>query len=481
VNGPSLQRTLVITHGRLADQAGDALLTLLQERHVPLAAVACLPTEENGEANLAAALRQISLVNLPATLNQQGWQLARPATVALYVVCDVAENTMAQAGRLLTIATTAAQLQLGAEMAPALFLLAAAPADPTITHCLTLAEAESSRWTQGIVAMGLVNEVGLSLTDESELVAAVAKALGALIATPLGEVAGRFVEQRQSELGVGSLHGLGIATWAWSPEAVRQALVDCWLNQVVAHWLQVDSTLAEAGAAAHQWLQEAHLGAAVLDEVALPDDQRRPASFHWQQWQSWPRPWAIRTLLAVMAGQEAAEELAGVERQAAMAQQLEAAVQGAMAKMAREAASQLDNNPTGGIGRTQAWLDGLTAELGYLADLFVNRQAARQNQTAEQAQEQARLHMEISRLLANWPQPGFASWWQALRGFWRWPWLAWRYHRLVALGQRLAIVLESQAALRRQADAAIALARAYTTLQQAARQESCQVDEIGRW
>ncbi|MCP4428402.1 MAG: hypothetical protein GY803_28270, partial [Chloroflexi bacterium] len=179
-----VQRTLIITCGPLAQEAGEKVAAHLTDRSGPRPAIAVQAVEtaaldESGITAVTTALTQISPPNLTAILASQGWQLINEAEINCILLCDAAAESGDLAGKLLKQISDLVYRHLGIETASLLIWLAGEAGDAFLADCLSV-PIHASR---GAAALSLRNEAGPRLPDESALTPVGAEPLTRLTAT----------------------------------------------------------------------------------------------------------------------------------------------------------------------------------------------------------------------------------------------------------------------------------------------------------
>ncbi|MEW5989098.1 MAG: hypothetical protein AB1791_20925, partial [Chloroflexota bacterium] len=249
-NPKSVQRSLVVTCGPLANQVGERLTARLQERVGPAEVVAVVAAD-HAQA-LESALVQISQMAGKANLSQKGWQLERFNEIAVYLILDLDERDDLDVPELMATIAAAAHRQLGATTTALLLSLVTdsvrqqddkvtrwpgdkvaedSSATPSPLHPVTLAPPHL--FPRGAFILSLLNEEGLRLADASTMVETAAEALWAFIATPLHDTLEWLATQSPNA----GLSTLGLHVWGWSPTPWQEALTRRWLLDVLTCWL----------------------------------------------------------------------------------------------------------------------------------------------------------------------------------------------------------------------------------------------------
>ncbi|MCI0728544.1 MAG: hypothetical protein L0332_17740 [Chloroflexi bacterium] len=474
----AIQRTLIITHGPVAAQAGRRFQEWLAGRRGPEAAVAVLRTEPGDGSNrpapaaLQAALSDISAVTLASQLEQQGYALDDLPEIALVFVLDTALDGAEMAGQLAQAVTATVYHYLGLETAALLIWLTNEPASEATAACLAGSEEQRRYFSRGVLALSPLNEAGLRLPDEEALAESCAEVLWALVTTSLRAT----LEWLTFPDGDPFLASAGAACWAWWPESVQQALCQRWLLAVLDQWLTPAAEGQAAGST--RWIEEHRLLPHQLQEQTLSAEELLLSPFLDESvWQA-PWPWELPALFSSLLTADVGDAEIQAQREEWADFRLGEALCSAYEEMKDALQRLLNEKPVGGLAQAQAWTEALAQEFDRLRDTLMERAAERERGKAILAGQQAELEKRLQPLLAAWPASPVA-WLGPVFRPWRWPRLAWRYVQLRGLGRQLVRLCQQQAARRRQQAMAKALIHATDELEKLARRCYSQVEEIG--
>ncbi len=475
-----VQRTLMITLGPIAQQAGQKLRARFDQHPGPEWAVAAVNlAPANGQTVQAAvtdiqtALTQISAPTLMTRLSEHGYTLADVPEIALFLLVDSASPGADQVVEWVKEVVTIIQNYLGLDAAALLIWLVNDPAGPETTTCLLTSEAQADLFGRGILTLSLLNEVGLRLPDETALATACADILWLFVATPLGAALDLLTDYE----GQNRFSSVGITHWQWDREQVTTVLHQRWMLDVLQQWNKpitqslppatLDHWLTDVGLS-QQHLQT-HIQTACVIEEPVYDEAL---------WQA-PRPWDIRHLFMTLATTEAHDQEQQAERQKKADLRLEEILQMAAQTVKQQIHWLLDEKPVGGIAYADCWLMGLKEAFNRMAAWFQpETQAENQNDWLLPTVRQE-LETRQQELLLSWPTEGALAWVSCLIRPWRWPRLLWDYWQLRSIGQQLTLIYRHQAQQRRQAAALLTTRHAYMALDQIVRHCLCQVEEIG--
>ena len=235
---PTRQRTLVVTVGELAVETGQSLLSHFIDQQIPTDGLTVLPvanTADLNETELDQALLAISHQGLQSDLRQKGWRLDRLDEIALCLVWQNDGHASSPAiARLVQDVERRAQTLLGTAVTTTLIWL-----DPLGVPLPTAAWQEIANGWRAILVLGVVNELGLRVTDPAVGLADAGQLLlQALLTTPLTTLLDRLSEQvvpLQASYCLTCAVGLG--QWVWTPEAWLDLFVRVWQSGILAEWI----------------------------------------------------------------------------------------------------------------------------------------------------------------------------------------------------------------------------------------------------
>jgi hypothetical protein len=476
-------RTLVVTWGALAETAGESLAGLLVKRRGPEAAVAVVGAspvggvgDESFAESLITALNQISRPNISSLLAGQGWLLARPRDLQIFLVADI---TPEGAGGIRALSQHIGDLiyrHLGLECAATLIWLAP---DNSADAARCLEESAAPPLFASILALSVLNEEGLRLPDPAALGPLAGEMLWCLIATPLQSSAPDWVMAHDSGA-MGSatpISSVGLAVWQWSPAEATPCFIRRWVQETLAGWLAAPE--ANPGRVAlHTWLQAQQLDRAGLaarldlgETLAAPPYSRLAQHYPW--------PWQMRQHLQVLKQQYEADSARVQAQKEAIHQTAAEILQATGQQLADSLAASLDAQPGGGATAAGIWLSLLAATCDELYEQMLDEAAAYDGVDADLAEARGEAEAEMRVGLENWPVAHWRPWLGIGLRVWRWPRLAWRYWRLRQVGLWLAGLLAQQSARQRQKLGQTAVAQTLAELGRLARQWQGQVAELG--
>ena len=453
MSNQAVQRTLVLTHGPIANEVGQQLPRQLGPV-TAVVAVRDLPVDVSAvnRDDLREALRAISRITLRDELLRHGWTLDRLDEVALFLVLEMGEHLPPElpAGACALLAELADQ-QFGVSIAPLILALAPEPALGAAQRQLADLVAATPPTARGIIVMGSINELGLCLPTDNDLIQAATALLHILITTPLRDAPEWLATNYLAEGPL--LQSAGLARWEWSPLWEQTLLAGYWVQQVLATWLAPAGKSESAPA----WLDEQQL----LPEQLARQPGRRSQPDRHDRLPQHPQPWRLHTLYRPLC------QVSGVPKPPSNDRQLSVAAQ-ALQTTARH---RLDSHPAGGLAALEQFLQELRHALAELQERLAARGLVQAERETALAHRQSQLTERLTAGLAQWPEASPATWVTLLLRPWRWPRLAARYRQLERLAQQLQQVRLERAAWQwqlAQDDASDAL---YTAL----------AGEVGQW
>ncbi len=503
-----MQRTLIITFGKLAQLVGDGFSCRMQEREGPTVAIGLLDCSESGsdEAFMTAVTQTLTTISSPdlaAWLARGGRSLSTADEVSLILVVDNASVRFEKVVTLLKGVTAVIQRHLGLETASLLIWLAGEAA----VSNERIQSANFTPFTRGIILLGLRNEAGLRLPDEATLAAICAEILWGLAATPLRTIPELMAKSSgHAFTGEVSAITLGITGWEWSPAASHAVFVQRWLQAVFSFWLATAETksvgsldiqeewrlqpehVSEPAKAstpdqmcveqANAWMQANQITSETFAQHTLHDEERQLPGFEPSVWSGlWPwqiRPQFVNVCFKAETDFEAChqwEEFADLR--------MEEPLKNSLHSLTDHAETLLDEQPVGGVCRVMAWL-GYVIEL---CDRQVEQMLDREESQAETAvmltAEQKRLEARLNARLKKWPPDSWRAWLVAGWRFWRWPRLAWQQWQMQQDGQQLSQILSRQAAQRRRQIVETAVRQAWAELGGNVSHLQDKVEEVG--
>ncbi len=476
----SVQRTLIVTIGTLAQGAGDEFTQLLAARRGPgaaIATVACATTQTDTDflTAVTAALTTISPPDLAAQLAATGWVLSAVDELALILLMDAVPDGGSLAGNRFQTVTAAVHRHLGIEATSLLIWLVGEEGETAVSDCLL----PHIPVTRGMIPIGLRNEAGLRLPDSAALSPIGAELLWVLTATPLRSLPEWVVAQPgHTYTGQAPMMSVGVAGWEWSPATTNAAFMHRWLEAVFAHWLAQADT-GETDVEIASWMQENRFSQDAFAAPVIAALEKQLPIHLPISWQT-PWPWQLRPLLTECLFQaEADMEGCTNWQEGTCLQWDDTEVQQATAILRQHIKSMLDQHPVAGVSRAVIWLEQLIEacdeQIGRLLD-----QADMQAETSSMlATERGDLQKQVEGWLTIWPTTSWRAWIKTGLQPWKWLRLGWHYWQIQQLGQQLTHLLAQQAAQRRQLIVNVAVRYMWAALQKNTRRLQSQVEEIG--
>ncbi|MCP4415543.1 MAG: hypothetical protein GY805_02905 [Chloroflexi bacterium] len=489
----SVQRTLIVTTGELAQLAGDQFVELLKKRHGPEAAIAVVSGSASDVDYLTAvsdALTHISPPDLATQLTANGWTIAHVDEVSLILLMDVIPDGAALAEDRLQAITTVIQQQIGVEATSLLIWLVGDDGETTPTSH-AFAGTGSSRGqavsdcllphisvTRGVIPLSLRNEAGLRLANNEALSAICAELLWVLTATPLHSLPEWVVEQSNYAFSDHPpLLSVGIAGWEWSPAATHAAFVNRWLESVLAHWL-ADANTGETEEGVAAWLQVNHISQDAFAAAVLTKEEKHLPKPVFASWHI-PLPWHLRALVTETLSQADSDIEACEQWRKVSCLQLNESVQQATAVLRQHIEFMLDQQPVAGISRIDLWLEKVMEVCEQQIEQLLD-QAERQAETENMlTTHQDALQKRLDDWLSSWPTTGWRDWLNKGLRPWRWPQLGWIYWCIQQTGQQLNHLLTQQSAQRRQHIVNATCCHTWEELQKNTRHLQSLAEEIG--
>jgi hypothetical protein len=492
VEKQTVRRTIVVTWGTLATAAGDYFADVLARRNGPAPAIAVvnapvsaagpIPGQDDSafSAGLLTALAQISPPNLGSLLAQDGWWLAQPRDLQLFLVADVVAGGEQAVRRLSQAVTDAAYRYLGLECAPTLIWLAAE--DEATAVCLS--GSASPPFAQNIVALSPLNEEGLRLTDVTALAQITGELLWCLIATPFQA---QFADWASSpgNAGMGSVTPLtvaGLSVWEWSPAAALEQFSHRWLQDVLAFWLNpADGALPAERI--YGWLQAQGLDREGLAGRLLTETPGAPA--YGRLARHYPWPWRLPAYAQALKREYEADTVVVADYRQQAGQQVTAVLEETTARLADFVTELLAGQPVGGSALASEWLWSLATICDGLYEQMLDEAATYDGIDANLAEERGEVEAHLRTRLETWPGPSWRRWLALALRPWRWPKLIWRYWQVRQLGVRLAALLAQQSARQRQKGRQTVVSQTLAEIGRLARQWHGYADEwgemLGNW
>ena len=469
-----VQRTLVLASGDLAERCGTLFEEKLAQRNGPTAATAVVSLNgvaDTLETAVAAALNRISPPDLAARLAQSEWQLEQATTLRLILLLAATPEGGESAAALAQRVSGQIYQRLGIEAFVLPFWLVGEDGEAWQTECLRYAQP----LPLGNLVLGMCNQDGLRLPDETSLCEVAAELLWCLTTTPLLSL----IEQRQTHtphVERPALLTAGLHVWTWLPEQTLAVFVQRWLLSVLDQWLaeQVDE---DDLVGIPGWLQTQQLAPRHFAPYALHEREAALPLFPLAEWQM-PWPWEIPALFEKSRFENSLDE----EATKAYAQQAQLRLleplQRAREVLHESAYQRLNKQPVAGIAQTLAWINAVVTTCEQLLQTVFDWDNDL-NETAESlAVTRGELEGVMQEALARYPNKPH-SWLPLLGRPWRWPRLFFTYWRLQKRGQHLCQIFEQQAALRRERIQQQTAYQGMIELIQTARHLGSQVEEIG--
>jgi hypothetical protein len=501
----TMQRTVIVTCGKAADQAGQALLDLFEERDTPTEAIAILRGHDDlPEAEIESELRQVSQMNSQARLARQGWSLDRLDEVAVFLLVDLNDpSSLHLAAELVGRLGRAAEQRLGLSAGGLLLALAPNLEDPESASQLAGLTANRQRWfSRGVFGLSLVNQNGLCLGGQADLIEQCARILYLLIASPLRDAPEWLTDLNGESEGSGERIGsLGLSTWQWVPSTVREWLATRWAVSALAAWRRPEpgNESAPASHQAQKWLDDRGFEAGSLQQLVGRHLLPQPEFLPWR----YPLPWRLHRHFRRLKQPVSAEPQSGAtgpgeqrplaghdgtpehigpgnrhpdEEQAReiLARTLEKTGEALFAS----ACQMLDEQPVAGLAWVLAFGRALAAGLEDMEDGLAGQREIRRARLAAMTARQRATAERMASLLADWPQPRLGAWlWAALRP-WHWLGLARRYWQIEKTGRTLVWQAAEIQSWQREERVSAAVSHACLSFGERVRQLALQVEEI---
>lgn len=436
----TIQRTIVLSCGRAADDVADRLNRILAAPGEPGAVVASVSLS-GGELTkrLREAAMAVSRLDGRRELARAGWRLDRLDELGLLVLLDLSSEPTAAIAAVREARVVARQA-LGSDAAALLIAISPSPGDDTALAVLRRASVDNA-FGRGVVLLGPVNRDGLLLEGEA-FGEAVATLAHALLTTPMRDVP------------EGVAVTLGVAVWRWPRHEVQAALARRWAAGAIGQWLE--QAEGDFGAQSAGWLERRELSpeqlAAAAANIAPP-----AITPSWSP----PQPWAMRRALDRVTSTLTVLAAPSTEQVVALEAALAATWEGSAQGVEDACRAMLDKQPAGSVSRAGGWLEGLAAEMTRLADRAAARQEREDVTAADLAQRETGLRTALARLLVGWPGNGARAWAERVWRIWRWPEMALTYWRLHQTGEALAELSAARANLTQQQAVTAALLRGY--------------------
>lgn len=474
-----VQRSLLLTYGPVADEAGQMLQRLLDTYQGPTAAVAWLSLSDSAATTLPLdevqnRLHRLAQKTVPGELAAAGWQLDRLPDVAVYLVLDAAAPLAATAFSWLDDLALLTRHYLGGEIVPALLWLVEEPLDAAATGCLAASEVQLSRYPRGIYVLGLLNAAGFRLPDTTALAEVTASLLYLLIATPLRDAPERLEET----VPMPGLIVPGVACWSWDPEPLVQQAVEHWLSEVFAHWLRSTQTEVDTLIAPSAWLNQQGLTWELLaPHLLLPEQQSLP-DLNPGDWSA-PWPWDVRFHWHRQRQVGEQDSLYLMEQQDNILLQADLSLEDDELALRADLKQFLDEHPVGGLYQAERWLRALAETIRQEQEQMVLRLETQTRHNTHLQQEIDKLQNKGQTWLANWPDTDRITWVARSWRVWQWPRFAWQYHRLRHLGLQLNHLFQQQAENQRSVLRLNAGLHLYRQFERIIQRLTAQVEEIG--
>ena len=471
-----VQRTLIISLGPLARQAGLQSYEQLVARDGPVGVVALVEADGPAAAldeALEEALRQISLTTQSVALQAGGYLVDSHPEIAIYFLAGLCPGCGQRIVALTQAIRQKTAAYLGADCYLMLLWLALDPQPDLVTANLAQLRPGRSGFLQGVWLMSLTNENGLRLPDKQALLGRCADLLWLLIATPLRRLPDWLTLGQAEPL----LVAPGVYGWEWDPGTVTELLAQRWQLTVINLWLAPAGSCVTPAYLDH-WLAEAGLSlpqlAATLQSAWPPGEPSAPDN----QWVA-PAPWSIRAQLATAARADRADIARQEQSGRDMARQFDYLLQTAGKLLSEKVTERLDRQPVGSVAWTSQFLAELAEEFALNRRELLNEleQAARQDQRL--SGQMVALEEQVSRQLDSWPNPSLSAWIRPALALWCWPAILWRYRRLRLQGQQLSLLYRQRAGRRLAQSRQLLTAHLLQSLRQQALELAGRVDEVG--
>lgn len=474
-----IQRTLIVTLGKMAAELDDHLAPAFGEQGPLSGAVARLSAGTEA-ADRPAAIRDklagISRAAAPPALASNGYVMDRLRELLLLLVVDLTDPAaVSRAGEIARSVSGIAQTGWGLDTRVIAVALAEDWSQKTAAAALRSFSTAMSDLTTAIIPLNHVNELGLQMDDRPAFMARAAAILEALVATPLRDALEWSNDVPEPRLTDATLTTVGLARWQWDPEPVRDHLADTWRAAIIGRWLgtaEPERALPAAQRAASWFAARSLLPAALM---AALERSVEPVPVP-----SWPvpYPWAaaravdrLRHLSGSLAGGRAGVvELMLDEWADWPAEQAQT--------LAGEIAGQLDREPLAGFDLAGHFLRGLTEALQDAFGWVEHRQDQLEEHATGLLAQRDDLLAAIDSLLGNWPSGSPVAWVGLLWRPWRWPGLARDYWALHHLAGELEAVVTHQAAIEREQVVVAATASLYRRYEAAIRHTVDHVEEV---
>ena len=443
-----IQRTLIVMLGEMAAELDGYLQTAFGEPDALSGAIALLDIDATDTAP-GAAIREklagISRVGAQAGLAGNGYVIDRLRELLLFLVVDLTNPAAAiRAAETVRSVSAIAQTGWGLDTQVIAVALAEDWSEKAAAEALRSLVNGLHDLATAIIPVNYVNESGLEMDDRETFMARMAAIVKALVATPLRDALQWSDNVAEMNLGDATLTTVGISSWEWNPEPIREYLAGRWRAEIIGRWLGAAGPEQSLPATqrAESWLAARSLLPTAL--TTMVERAVEPAAV--PPWPV-PYPWAaaqwvnrLRALSGALTdGRAGVVELMLDEWEQWPANQEQA--------LRDEIAGQLDKEPVAGIDLADRFLRGLLHVVDDAAAVVDHCQDQLEERVTALLAQRDDILGAIESLFGKWPSASIAAWASVLLRPWRWPGLARDYWTLHILSGELVNIVTYQAAV----------------------------------
>lgn len=444
----SVQRTLVISYGSLAQQVREQFQKRVNLEDGPALAIGWVDATgyeqiDAVDTAVTQTVTQISPPDLAAQLAAKGWHLSDPTQLDLFLLVDAHSQALTVVPCLLERVSSFIYRQLGIEAAVLLLWLVGED-EREVIECLTT----PVKTTRGTAVLGMRNEDGFRLSEETVLADLCAAMLWCLIATPLRHLPEQIIERTGEFYDETRLFTFGLHGWVWSAEATHTQFVRQWLEDIFFHWLTTNIELPAAELVA-TWMQQQRITPEGLTDGIAQEAEELLNIEQTADWQM-PWPWHLAAQINQLYLISAHWQTVSTDFAEQADFQLADPIFDTTDLIKAQITSLLDQHPIGGICLAVHWVQTMIAECERQCDLLADKREILAQSEAQLHQAEETLKMKSELLLAKWPDLKIKYWLSVLLRPWRWPQYGWHYLQLRNYGQQLERILQQQAALAQQ-------------------------------
>ena len=458
-----IQRTLIVMLGKMAAKLDEYLDPALGGPDALSSAIARLDIDATA-ADPGAAIREklagISRAGAQTRLAKNGYVIDRLRELLLFLVVDLTDPAAAiRAAETVRSVSTIAQTGWGLDTWVITVALAEDWSEKTTAEALRSLANGLHDLATAIIPMNYVNESGLEMDDRKTFLVKIAAIVNALVATPLRDALQWLDNMPEMGISEATLTTVGLSSWEWDSEPVREYLADRWRAEIIDHWLGAaePEQALPARQRAESWFAARLLLPATL--TAMVERAVEPASV--PPWPV-PYPWAaaqwvegLRNLSsALIDGRAGVVELMLDEWKQWPADQEQA--------LRAEIAEQLDKEPVVGINLADHFVLGLVNVVEDATAVVDHRQDQLEEQMVALLAQRDEILAAAESVLGKWPTGSIAAWVGMLLRPWRWPGLARNYWNLHNLAGELVKIVTHQASTEHEQVVAAAIAGLYS-------------------